>query len=184
MFKSSDLGVPRQLIKNCVSNSVVAVLIELRDCWGYFNITDDLIRKYRRLLSMQRMSTSFINTAMMEVGCNFEFVQTVGSLMSSLRSKQASLAIATQFQSRGAGLFSVGAFRHAYPIKINQVGQYVTINQFAKQFKRPCYEPLFDVDDIAYFLLRPIFRTYTPKDDGCTQRELEKLGVEEPYDII
>lgn len=97
--------VPRQVGRNCIPNSIMAILIELRLFWGY-DISDSLIEKYRCRFSIARNRNTMINDAMTEVDIRYEYISVAGSLIAALYANQVALAIAVQSSTH-----------HAYPIK-------------------------------------------------------------------
>ena len=162
-------GIPRQVIKNCIPNSITAILIELRTNWGHDNITDDMIKKYRRFFSLTRTSNTLITEAMREAGAQCIFVNPEGgSLLGQLITMQVDLAIAIQ-----------NSIRHAYPIKRDRSKEssFLAINQRGTQLGNPSFTPLIDVDDAHFYQIKPKERHLTEEDQVAVARLLHEYEI-------
>ncbi len=159
------LSVPRQFGKNCITNSIVAVLIELRTFWRYDEkITDALIRKYRRPFSPTRISSQVIENAMAEVGIPVRYIYLEGSLIAALKANNVSLAIAIQSSNH-----------HAYPIKKNpwNSDEYLAINQRGVFFAKAVYAPLIDMNDVNFYAIYPYRETVPEPVNASAQVETD-----------
>ncbi len=140
------LSVPRQFGKNCIPNSIVAILIELSAVWGIKKVNPALIKKYRYCFSFTRCSDLMIKEAMNEAGVLFQFIYSTGSLSTCLAANNVCLAIAVDT-----------ATHHAYPIKKNLLNsnEYLTINQFGTFYAEAIYTPLKERFDVSFYAIRP-----------------------------
>ena len=152
-----DYHVPRQFGKNCIPNSIRAILIELRSKYGVA-IDDKLFNKYFYRFSLRRNSNSMIEEAMKETGVSSLFVAPEGSLINSLKANNVEIAIAVQSSTH-----------HAYPIiKVNKDGQdhYMTINQQGTQLAKARYKELVDANDVHYYAIRPTSPDHSRSDSA------------------
>ncbi|MET4709732.1 hypothetical protein [Endozoicomonas lisbonensis] len=157
--------VPHQIFKNCVHNSIIAILIELRMNWRHDNITNELIKKYRRFISL----SCTMNSVIPEAGADCIFVSPVGnSLIGQLITLQVELAIATEY-----------ATHHAYPIKRDRhkENSFLAINQFGTQFAKPVYTPLFDAAEVDFYHVIPKKGHLTEEDEAEIARLLQEYVV-------
>ncbi|MCW7553809.1 hypothetical protein NX722_14470 [Endozoicomonas gorgoniicola] len=162
-------SIPRQVIKNCVPNSITAILIELRTNWGHDNITDDMIKKYRRFFSFSRTSNTMISSAMLEAGAECIFVSPEGgSLIGQLITLEVDLAIAMQYSTH-----------HAYPIKRDRSKEnsFLAINQRGTQLGNPVFTPLIDVPEVHFYHIKPKERHLTEEDETEVARLLQEYEV-------
>ena len=164
--------VPRQLGKNCIPNSITAILIELRFAWGYDQITDVLIKKYRRHFSITRNENTMIQDAMTEAGVRCQYFYPEGSLITALIENQVALAIAIQ-----------SSIAHAYPIKKDYYdsNRYLTINQQGSFFSKAVYTQLLDTDDVNFYAIRP-WTAHLP-EEALEQSEQLQASLEASWEI-
>ena len=162
-------SVPRQVIRNCVPNSVTAILIELRTNWGHDNITDSMIKKYRRFFSFSRTSNTIITDAMREAGAECIFVNPEGgSLIGQLIRMEVDLAIAIQH-----------SIHHAYPIKRDRLKEnsFLAINQLGTQLGNPVFTSLIDATEVHFYQIKPKERHLTEEDETEVARLLQEYEV-------
>lgn len=159
------LSVPRQCGKNCIPNSIVAVLIELQVVWHAKKVNLELIRKYSRFYSFTRYSNLLIKEAMTEANVLFEYISTTGSLITNLTANNVCLAIAVE-----------SATHHAYPIKKNfsPENEYLTINQFGTFYAEAIYTPLKERFDVGFYAIRPGATKFPSKELNSKSEELIK----------
>lgn len=161
--------IPRQLIKNCIPNSITAILIELRLHWGHDNITDSLIKEYRRFISISRNSNQMIVDAMREAGATCVFVAPDGgTLTGQLIARQVELAIAIQFSTH-----------HAYPIKRDRLREnsFLAINQSRTQLGKPVFTPLIDAAEVHFYQITPKTPHFTEEDAVKVARLLQEYEI-------
>lgn len=162
-------SVPRQFLKNCVPNSITAILIELRTNWGHDSITNEMIKKYRRFISFSRTLNTIIPEAMREAGAECTFVSPDGgSLIGQLITREVDLAIAIQYSTH-----------HAYPIKRDRSKEnsFLAINQFGTQLGNPVFSPLADATEVHFYQIKPKERHLTEEDEAEVTKLLQEYEI-------
>lgn len=155
----TNILVPRQFGKNCIPNSIVAMMLELRTTHDFY-IPDKVINKYRWPFSLSRQSNKMINKACNEVKVNCNFIYDPGSLVESLRNNDVVFAIAVNIHTH-----------HAFPIKRvveNGESKYFTINQNGTFLSAPNYTGLVDDKDVQYYKIETDSNAVPTPDDFST----------------
>ncbi|UYM15342.1 BTB/POZ domain-containing protein [Endozoicomonas euniceicola] len=144
-------------------------MIELRTNWGHANITEDMIKKYRRFVALLRTENTLIPNAMREADAECIFVSPEGtSLIGQLITRQVDLAIAIQYSTR-----------HAYPIKRDRSKEnsFLAINQSGTQLANPVYTPLIDAPEVHFYHIKPKDRDLAEEDEVEVARLLQEYEI-------